>query len=107
MIRLYMANRICPYCKKGDVWYLEPLERKNQDQYYCKLCGMTFADGFVRMADKRSINRQELPLKIKASHIDDYYGVVARCPSCDSSWIMKDDKVLHYCPSCGKAVEWE
>ena len=80
---------ICPECKKAIKfvkWFLQKHPIR-----------LNYEKGFIH----------EVPLKIKTGHVDEYYGAVARCPSCDSSWIMGDDEVLHYCPSCGKAVKWE
>lgn len=47
------------------------------------------------------------PLKIQDNRVDEYYGLVAECPSCYCTWIMGDDAQMHYCPGCGKVVEWE
>lgn len=37
------SNRICPFCGKGNVWYLEDKERCNQNDLYCKDCYMKFS----------------------------------------------------------------
>ena len=47
------------------------------------------------------------PLKVKDDRVDEYYSYVAQCPACECTWIMGNDDDMHYCPGCGKVVEWE
>ena len=59
------------------------------------------------MESRYITNVEQEPLKIETGYVDEYYGYVAWCPFCESSWIMGNDENMHYCPSCGKAVKWD
>ena len=37
-----VSNQICPFCGKGDVWYLEKKEMCNENDMYCRQCGIRY-----------------------------------------------------------------
>lgn len=39
---MHVSNRICPFCGKGDVWYLEPSERTSNGDMFCRICFRCF-----------------------------------------------------------------
>ena len=36
------SNQNCPFCGKGNVFYLEKQEMCNQNDMYCKNCGIRY-----------------------------------------------------------------
>ena len=53
------------------------------------------------------MNEKDIVKIIKDSWVDEFYGYVAMCPTCDCRWIMGNDDELKYCPACRQAVKWD
>ena len=98
------SNRICPYCNKGNVWYID---KNKQALYggdlYCKECGKVYSTS-VKPSNVESIQWQDAG----AGNI--------KCPICEAVFsdelfcmgkntMGKDD--IKYCPGCGIKIGYK
>ena len=52
-----------------------------------------------------ALPESELPIRY-SDDFEEYYGPEARCPECDARWIMNERERMHFCPGCGRPVQW-
>ena len=64
-----VTNRICPYCGKGNVWYLDQTERGNKNDLYCRECYMRFSDSDTTAVEIRGTITAEEPQAVKGSNV--------------------------------------
>lgn len=84
--------------------------RFNTEYGFCK----AMPDNFCGNTDNRKrpewcpLKEQEAvePKQVGLYGKEDWYGLVCVCPDCKAEW-MSDKADTHFCPKCGREVEWD